>query len=218
MVSSVQPQSRIMDQVVNLLRCIDAACAERYQTIMAEPQQPSLVRKTSLITLAQQSVQQRSEAWQPSVQVHSSNHASVETAEDDSSRRDSGYRSKRISMFSPSQHRRALKRSSSLAEAVSTTVVAKPRHSQVKALKARSRSPSPPQRTRTPSPAGRCRQHTPDPMEQLDGSYVYDEAVLASKDGSSTGTPTRRSLENVLEGLSGADLALLHSLTLNMAT
>jgi hypothetical protein len=46
---------------------------------------------------------------------------------------------------------------------------------------------------------------------------LYEDPMLASKDsGSSSGTPTRRSLENVLDGLSSADLELLQSLTLDV--
>lgn len=209
-----------MEQVTRLLLSINAECAERYRTIMADSPEPSLVRKTSLVTLAQQSVQQRSEAWSSTSSTpQNSPQGSIDNMDelDDGIRRDSGYRSKRISMYPPSLHDRAVRRSSSLVEEARATV--NPVAQQTSHFRSFSPQFAEPRRQRTPSPMARSLQRTPDPTEQLDadGCYLYEDPMLASKDsGSSSGTPTRRSLENVLDGLSSADLELLQSLTLDV--
>eukprot|EP00045_Choanoeca_perplexa_P007347 m.66081 g.66081 ORF g.66081 m.66081 type:complete len:223 (+) comp14037_c0_seq3:154-822(+) len=220
-----------MEQVARLLTAIDPSLADRYRSIMTDAREPSMIRSSSLVALAQQSVQQRSEAWpcsSPASATVSTQASAEDLYDDDGCRRDSGYRSKRISLFSPSLRRRTLARGLTTDDGAvkATTSFAfnaipedheqRPSSSKNPAASAAhaTQEPDTP-RTLAMSPiTARCQLRTPDPLEQLDG--YGDDYTLSGKEssGSNSGTPTRRSLENVLEGLSSADLMVLQNLTL----
>eukprot|EP00730_Choanoeca_flexa_P006195 TRINITY_DN12102_c0_g1_i10.p3 TRINITY_DN12102_c0_g1~~TRINITY_DN12102_c0_g1_i10.p3 ORF type:complete len:224 (+),score=26.45 TRINITY_DN12102_c0_g1_i10:2734-3405(+) len=211
-----------MHNILELIASIGGdEAAKRYRSVMAPPS-GHIVRRSSLVRLARQSSEQRTRAWSsresdaPALIDIAANHTQSPAPLNSAVRRESGYVSQRLSLDKASlaiehhrhiQQRHASSQQPSVAEIPSTVNLLASRSAPASTDCTRNVSPDGEIRPRSHSPNSHRGQATPEPKSSDDDDI--DSSLDARLPKARRNTPTRRSLDDVLAGLSAADVVEL---------